>query len=175
MPYGCNDNIKGVGNLSSPQCSEVNVMKLFDPNGRHKRSHGHKRYKPGSGVSQTDNRSLSDTFDDLVTSLQQPLGVNHVRTILYSLRVTKLKDLRDLGLEKGGTDPFSPSYRLSSIICDVALFRLFKPVRSEPLTSEDRKFLHIPFKNKGIDAINISNILNRKEVKSQIPPYFKNQ
>jgi methylmalonyl-CoA mutase cobalamin-binding subunit len=26
-----------------------------------------------------------------------------------------------------------------------------------------RKFLHIPFANKGIDAINISNILNRKE------------
>jgi hypothetical protein len=29
--------------------------------------------------------------------------------------------------------------------------------------------------NKGIDAINISNILNRKEVVKEIPPYFKNQ
>jgi hypothetical protein len=29
--------------------------------------------------------------------------------------------------------------------------------------------------NKGIDAINISNILNRKEVAKEIPPYFKNQ
>jgi hypothetical protein len=27
----------------------------------------------------------------------------------------------------------------------------------------------------GIDAINISNILNRKEVVKEIPPYFKNQ
>ena len=27
---------------------------------------------------------------------------------------------------------------------------------------QNRKFLHIPFANKGIDAINISNILNRK-------------
>jgi hypothetical protein len=26
-----------------------------------------------------------------------------------------------------------------------------------------------------IDAINISNILNRKEVVKEIPPYFKNQ
>jgi hypothetical protein len=50
-------------------------------------------------------------------------------------------------------------YRLSSIICDVASFRLFKPVRSEPLHDNNRKFLHIPFANKGIDAINISNIL----------------
>jgi hypothetical protein len=33
-------------------------------------------------------------------------------------------------------------------------------------------FLHIPFANKGIDAINISNILNRKEVVKEIPPYI---
>jgi hypothetical protein len=32
-----------------------------------------------------------------------------------------------------------------------------------------------PFANKGIDAINISNILNRKEVVKEIPPYFKKQ
>ena len=38
-----------------------------------------------------------------------------------------------------------------------------------------RKCLHIPFASKGIDAINISNILNKKEVVKEIPPYFKNQ
>jgi hypothetical protein len=54
-------------------------------------------------------------------------------------------------------------------------WRLFKPVRSERLHDNKRKFLHIPFANKGIDAINISNILNGKEVVKEIPPYFKNQ
>ena len=29
MPYGCNDNIKGVGNLSSPGYNEINVMSLL--------------------------------------------------------------------------------------------------------------------------------------------------
>ena len=57
----------------------------------------------------------------------------------------------------------------------MASFRLFKPVRSEPLHDNHRKFLHIPLANKGIDAINISNILNRKEVVKGIPQYFKNQ
>ena len=57
----------------------------------------------------------------------------------------------------------------------MASFRLFKPVRSEPLHDNNRKFLHMPFANKGIDAINISNILNRKEVVKEIPPYLKNQ
>jgi hypothetical protein len=43
MPYDCSDNIKGVGNLSSPECSEINVMSLFNAIPRTKRSHGHKR------------------------------------------------------------------------------------------------------------------------------------
>jgi hypothetical protein len=43
MPYGCNDNIKGVGHLSNPGCSEINVMSLFNTIPRTKRSHGHKR------------------------------------------------------------------------------------------------------------------------------------
>lgn len=30
MQYGCNYNIKGVGSLSSPTCSDVNVMSLFN-------------------------------------------------------------------------------------------------------------------------------------------------
>jgi hypothetical protein len=81
----------------------------------------------------------------------------------------------NFGLDKGCVDPFSPNYKLSSVICDVASFRLSKPVRSEPLHDNNRKFLHIPFANKGIDAINISNILNRKEVVKEISPYFKNQ
>ena len=70
---------------------------------------------------------------------------------------------------------FSSIYRLVSIICDVAFFRLFKPVRSEPLHDNKRKFLPIHFSNKGIDAINISNVLHHKEVTSKIPPYFQNQ
>jgi hypothetical protein len=60
-------------------------------------------------------------------------------------------------------------------MCDVASFRLFKPVRSEPLYDNNNKFVHSPFGNKGMDAINISYILNRKEVVKEIPPYFKNQ
>jgi hypothetical protein len=41
---------------------------------------------------------------------------------------------------------------------------LKRRVGSEPLHDNNRKSLHIPFANKGIDAINISNILNRKEI-----------
>ena len=164
-----------MGNLSSPGCNEINVMSLFNTIPRTKRSHGHKRIQHPNVKKSSKPRTLQDTFNDLLSNIQKPLGIHHIRTILFSLPVNYLKDLRDFGLDKGGVDPFSPKYRLSSIICDVASFRLFKPVRSEPLHDNNRKFLHIPFSNKGIDAINISNILNRKEVVKEIPPYFKNQ
>jgi hypothetical protein len=54
-----------------------------------------------------------DSFD-LLSNIQKPLGIHHIRTILFSLPVIYLKDLRDFGLDKGGVDPFSPKYRLSS-------------------------------------------------------------
>ena len=50
---------------------------------------------------------------------------------------------------------------------------MFKPVRSEPLHDENQRVIHIPFSNKGIDAINFNHIPHRKEVVSEIPPYFK--
>jgi hypothetical protein len=173
MLYGCNDNIKGVGNLSSPECSEINVISLF--NTIPKTTMVIKEFNIQMLKSPLNQERYKISFNDLLSNIQKPLGIHHFRTILFSLPVNYLKDLRDFGLDKGGVDPFSPKYRLSSIICDEASFRLFKPVRYEPLHDNNRKFLHIPFANKGIDAINISNILNRKEVVKEIPPYFKNQ
>jgi hypothetical protein len=57
------------------------------------------------------------------------------------LRYSSMLISCNASLYKGGVDPFSPKYRLSSIICDVASFRLFKPVRSEPLHDNNRKLI----------------------------------
>ena len=175
MPYDCSDNIKSVGNLSSPACNDVNVMRLFNNNKRTTRTHGTRTYHRPNVKKSAKCRSQSKIFQDLLSNLQHPLGLHYIRTILFSLPVTFLKKLRDYGLDQGGVNPMSSQYRLSSIICDVTDFRLFKPVRSEELHNSNRKFLHVPFKNKGIDAINLSNILNHKQVTSKIPVYFDNQ
>ena len=106
MFLGCNDNIKEVGNLSSPGCSEINVMSLFNTIPRTKRSHGHKRIQHPNIKKASKPRTLQDTFNDLLSNIQKPLGIYHIRTILFSLPVNYLKDLRDFGLDKGGVDPF---------------------------------------------------------------------
>jgi hypothetical protein len=97
MPYSCNDNIKGVGNLSSPGCSGFDVMSLFNTIPRTKRWHGHKRIQHPNVKKSSKPRTLQDTFNNLLSNIQKPLGIHHIRT--------HLKDLRDFGLDKGGVDP----------------------------------------------------------------------
>ena len=43
----------------------------------------------------------------------------------------------------------------------------------EPTETRNRLFLKVKFANKGIDALNLSNMLNQKSVQSKIPPYFQ--
>ena len=59
---------------------------------------------------------------------------------------------------------------------DVAKFRLYKTVQTvSPEETPTRDFLKLDFRNKGLDDVNISNILNHKKVISTIPAYFKKQ
>ena len=43
-PYGCNDHIDSIGNITSPGCQSVNVLNLFDRTSRRHRSHGSRKY-----------------------------------------------------------------------------------------------------------------------------------
>ena len=43
-PYGCNEQMKGVGTLSSPSCKLNNVLGIFNKQQRRKKSHGHRHY-----------------------------------------------------------------------------------------------------------------------------------
>ena len=73
------------------------------------------------------------------------------------------------------TDVGSPGHRLQSIILDsISSNRLFKAIRvDEPTETRNRPFLNVKFADKGIDALNVSNILNQKSVQNKIPPYFQ--
>ena len=155
-----------VGNLSSPGCSAINVMQLFNRSSRRARSHGHRHYNPPI-IHQV-------SFDELLPYIQTPLGVHHIRTKLFSIPLTTLKRLSSECLDSIYRDVYSAEYKLKAIICDIAHNRLYKPV-SEHSNDAGKSFLKIRFANKGIDAVNISNILHHKKVMSKIPPYFEQQ
>ena len=165
-PYGCNDKIDSLGNLSSPGCDSTNVLNLFNRSTRRPRSHGHRRYN--------SPKIHNVSFDSLLPVLQKPLGLHHIRTALYSIPRSSLHKLQQHCLQHFFRNP-SPEYRLSSIILDISNNVLFKPVRTNTTKEENRRFMKVKFANKGIDAIKIGNILNYKQVRDKIPSYFKQQ
>jgi len=57
------------------------------------------------------------------------------------------------------------------MILSVAKFRL--EAQQEVIESEQHKrFLHKDFSNKGIDILNISNVLHHSKVMKKMPAYF---
>ena len=166
-PYGCNDKVDSVGNLSSPACSSTNVMELFNTSSRRRRSHGQRHYT---------RPILHDiSFRGLIKYVNAPLGLHHIRTKLFSLPLSRLNTLRNQCLVSSNTDQYSLEYRLTGVILDIAKYRLYKPAQTNQTSQETRSFLKIKFENKGIDAINISNILHNKHVKSKVPAYCGEQ
>ena len=103
------------------------------------------------------------------------LGIHHIRSKLLSIPLAYLQRLYNRCLNTHNFDTSSLEYKLNSIILDIANCRMFKPVNSDIPNESPRKFLNTKFANKGIDAINIENILNHRDIVKNIPSYFKYQ
>ena len=169
-PNGCNDQIKGVGTLSSPSRKHTNVLGIFNKQQRRKRSHGHRHYN--KKTPQLD--SSIDTFIDLNDSIDQPQGVHKIKTTLFSISLPKLRELQSLALESANYDYESAEYRVTAIILDTAQYRLFRPVHSDLLSTDAKThFIKLDFIDKGIDAVNLPSILRSKSVTETVPTYFK--
>ena len=107
-PYGCNEHIDCIGNLTSPGCQSVNVLNIFYRTSRRHRSHDSRRYnKP-----EIHNAS----FDGLLPFVNLQLGLHHIRTRLYSLPLKTLHVLYESTLTLHITDAGSPEHRLQGII-----------------------------------------------------------
>ena len=146
-------------------CISVNVMDIFNSTPRRKRNHGHRH-------------STSPILHDVSLSgclplMQKPLGVHHIRSKIYSLPLSKLHVLYNSCLVNHTINPDSNKYKLIAIVLDIAGHRLFKPVSIKKDEIDKRSFLKLSFANKGLDGINLGNVLHHKSFKSKIPPYSK--
>ena len=122
-PYGCNDNVSSIGNLTSPSCSNVNAMHLFPSFNRKKRSHGTRHYTPP--------RKNQVLFNDLLDWIFRPLGIHHIRTKLFSIPLPSFNKLyKEVYNHHFWIRHLVNTNLLNSIILDIANCRLFKPVNS---------------------------------------------
>ena len=166
--YGCNDHIDSIGNLTRPGCQSVHVMNLFDRTSRRRRNHGSRRYyKP----------EINDvSFDGLLSIVKLQLGLHHIRTRQYSFPLKMLHEWNESTLTLHFTDVASAEHRRQGIILDISSNRLFRAVRiGESSETRNRLLLKVKFANKGLDALNLSNMLIQKSVQSKIPPYFQHK
>ena len=169
-PYGCYDQIKGVGTLSSPSCKHTSVLGIFNEQQRRKRSHGHRHYN--KKTLQLD--SSIDTLINLIDSIDQPQGVHKIKTTLFSISLPKLREPQSLALEFTNYDYESAEYRVTANILDAAQYRLFRPVRGDLLSTDAKThFIKLDFINKGINAVNLPSVLRSKSVTETVPTYFK--
>jgi hypothetical protein len=72
-------------------------------------------------------------------------------------------------LENHVSNQNSNEYKLLAIVLDIAGHRFFKPIGMNKKEIDKRSFLKLSFANKGLDGINLGNILHHKSVKSKIP------
>ena len=118
--------------------------------------------------------SSIDTFINLIDSTDQPQGIHKIKTTLFSISLPKLRELQSLALESTNYDYESAEYRVTAIILDTAQYRLFRPVRSDLLSTDAKThFIKLDFINKGIGAVNLPSILRSKSVTETVSTYFK--
>ena len=170
-PYGFNDQIKGVGTLSSISCKKTNIYSLFNKQPRRKRSHGKRHYN--KRAPQPD--VAMSTVVDLVDMIEKPEGVDKINTKLFSTSFPQLRGLQELALESTNFDYSSAEYRVTAIVLDIANYRLFRPVRSDVPAEKPKHFMKIKYLNKAVDAINLPAHLRSTSVADKIPGYFRHK
>ena len=168
-PYGLNDRLQHVGNVSN-SCvrSRNNVFNLFNRHQRRKRSHGRR------SNSRRNSEITLDQLRNLYNGGQSHGGLHRLRTTLHSARLSNLHKLFD---ECERLIVANQEQRFRSIVLDVCCKRLFFPVRTgiDSAAKPPRRFIEVFFHNKGIDKVKLSNILHNKLVRSKIPIYFQEE
>ena len=150
-PYGFNDQIKGVGTLSSISCKKTNIYTLFNNNRDEKDQRYYNKRAPQPDVAMS-------TLVDRVDMIEKPEGVHKINTKLFSISFPQLRGLQELPLESTNFDHSSAEYRVTAIILDIANYRLFRPVRSDVPAEKPKHFMKIKVLNKAVDAINLPTI-----------------
>ena len=163
-PFGLNDRIKGVGNVSKNYSKIGCSSKLMNSHKREDRTHGQRKHPNKFQHSHVTPKFLIDKFS-------QPNGLHLVRSILYELPLSILNTLKDDITKLFLRKKFDKI--LYHIINDISYHRLFKPATVKNKMPK-QNFIKLTYYDRGIDHINLSNILHNKKVQSYIPPYLDN-
>ena len=162
-PFGLNSRVKGIGDFNPSQ----GFFQNFGGRTR-RRNKKHSRRKP-KRLRVKHNISI-DFINKKHLELSNKNGYVHFfKSFLYGLPRSELQVL----LQQAQSQISNVNERVKDMIIMISHMRLFKPTQIDK--SVKREFFHLDFINKGLDHINISNILRSFNVTSKIPVYFSDK
>ena len=170
-PYGLNDNIRGLGNISKLKNEPV-VWRLFNKRTRTRKRSGKrpKRAKP------TGPAGLREWLMTKLGSYKSSGFLKQYVSAILSFKTIDIKQIRTLVEEFLHLNAFP--IHLLLILKDLVRFRLGDVDTCEEVPSSkssNRHFVKITFHNKGIEMINLSQILHSRRVTDTVPTFFEDK
>ena len=171
-PYGLNDNVKGVGNVSSMSRSEdLIVYTLFN---KHERKY--RKRKPGRCRRKVVVKEVAEHVKCNVVKYKNINFTLNLRTYMFNLPRNKLRIVEDV-TESLVLNERIPA-RILSLVRDLIAFRFRSKVttrrRDNVVNNSKRQYMNVLYHNKGMDMLNLPRILNCKRVMMAVPNYLRN-
>ena len=161
-PYGLNDP---VGDEYKREDSHHLVANRFPPLSR-------KHPRASRGLAYRGNNLTStDFFNKLTTMLKDdlPNTLNYIRVSIASLKKSELKRVANLindKINERSSNAFDQWYFAA---LDLIESKIYKPPKIKEKRPSPENICNVHFSNKGIEAINLTAILNHKDVVSCLP------
>ena len=170
-PYGLNDNVKGVGNVSSMSRSEdLIVYTLFN-----KYERKYRKRKPGRCRRKVVVNEVAEHVKCNVVKYKNINFTLNLRTYMLNLPRNKLRIVADV-TESLVLNERIPA-RILSLVKDLIAFRFRSKVttmrRTNVVNNSKRQYMNVLYHNKGMDLLNLPRILNCKRVMMAVPNYLR--
>ena len=169
QPYGLNDNVKGVGNISKHYVEPV-VWSFF------RRCLRRRKRKPRQHPRDPKPSNV-DPYDWLIQQIGNYKSMCFLKSYisnLFSCKISFIKQIRIFVNNLLPLNDFPP--HLLWIAKDIARFRSGEAVHiPEGTRVGEKHFLKVTFHNKGIEMVNLSSIVHSKKVRSTLPDFIEDK
>ena len=168
-PYGLNDNVSKVGNISRKLGKELIIYRLFNKQPR--------KYHVRKSKRNRHHRTFRDVQEELKSLLvdyKSGTFGHRLRTLILSIPRRCLFEIMSI-VEHFQLQELITS-RVAWLVRDLIGHRRKVHMAHDNLTDDKRKqdngFINIYFHNKGIEMINIPRILRSKRVVRAVPGFL---
>ena len=170
-PYGLNDNVRKVGNIS--KCSQEIVVKmLFNKQPRKYRKRQARRCR-----KKIDLADLATQVDTLLSEYKPSCFCFRLNTLVLSLPKKYMMALSTIIDNWIATHDVSA--RVSVLAKDLIAYKKRAPCMdaNNVIKSNNKSgaFMTVRYHNKGVEMINLPKILNLKQVRDTIPPFLSHR